>query len=296
LNTRSPFVRLSCLPIIALCVLLGCERVPQLHPDRPRLAAGVRMQDISLHSSALNRQVVYRVFLPAELPSGRKLPVVYLLHGAGNDFRTWSNSSNVAEYARKGLILVMPDGGLSYYVNAAGVKNDKYEDYITRDLTADVESRFPARRDRAGRAIVGVSMGGYAAVYYALRRPELYAFAGALSPAVDVPGRRFSWKHADQWWRFRRIFGPVDSSERRARDPFLIVQKAVLQVTPYIYLTAGEQEPLLGPISGFAAQLKAKGFAYEFHTKRGGHDWAEWDTQLLGCFTRLFETISVNEN
>ena len=254
------------------------------------------MQDVSFHSDALNRQMAYRVMLPADAPTARGLPVVYLLHGAGDDFRTWSNDSDVAEYARKGLILVMPEGDLSYYVNGVEAKDDRYEDYITHDLVADVESRFPARTDRDGRAIVGVSMGGYAAIYYAFERPELYVFAGALSPAVDVPSRRFSWKRVDQWWRFRRIFGPVGSTERQTLDPFLIVQTANPKVTPYIYLTAGEQEPLLGPIRRLAAQLKVKGFTYEFHTKRGGHDWTEWDAQLPGCFAKLFETIPISAN
>jgi S-formylglutathione hydrolase FrmB len=284
----APFVFLSFIP--------GCRLTHPLQPDRPQLAAGVKTQDISFHSISLNRQVSYRVFLPADVPPGRKLPIVYLLHGAGNDFRTWSNASNVAEYARKGLILVMPDGDLSYYVNAVEATDDKYEDYITHDLIADVESRFPARNDRAGRAIVGVSMGGYAAVYYALKRPELFIFAGALSPAIDVPSRHFTWKHAAQWWRFRRVFGPVGSRERNALDPFQIARTANPQRTPFIYLTAGEQEPLLEPIHRFAAQLDQRGFAHEFQTKPGGHDWSEWDKQIPACFARLLEIMPVQQN
>jgi S-formylglutathione hydrolase FrmB len=254
------------------------------------------MEDVSFQSHALNRQMVYRVILPANVPATRKLPVVYLLHGAGDDFRTWSNYSNVAEYARKGLILVMPDGDLSYYVDAVGAKADRYEEYITQELIADVESRFPAKRAREARAIIGISMGGYAAVYYALKRPELFVFAGALSPAVDVPSRRFSWKNAGQWWRFRRIFGPVGSSDRKALDPFQIVQTANPHVTPYIYLTAGEKEALLEPIRRFAEQLHEKGFAYEFHTSSGGHNWNEWDAQLPDCFTKLLETVPTDAN
>lgn len=274
--------------------ITACDHSPQLRPDHPQLVTGAKMQDITFHSKALNRQKVYRVILPADLPVQRRLPVVYLLHGAGDDFRTWSNNSSVAEYAGKGLILVMPDGDLSYYVNAAGAKNEKYEDYITDDLIADVESRFPVRTDRGGRAIVGVSMGGYAAIYYALKRPELFVFAGALSPAVDVPSRHFSWKHADQWWRFRKIFGPVGSSERQALDLFQLVQTADPKVTPRLYLTAGEQEPLLGPVRRFAALLGEHGFTYEFHSKQGCHNWTEWDAQLPACFAKLLETVATN--
>jgi putative tributyrin esterase len=231
--------------------------------------------------------MTYRAFLPASITEGQKLPVVYLLHGGGGGFRDWSNNSNVSQYAGHGIVLVMPEGNSSYYMNAVQVEGDKYEDYITQDLIADVETRFPAKRDRENRAIVGVSMGGFAAIAYALTRPDLFIFAGAISPAVDVPSRRFSIKHADQWWRFRTVFGPLGSKDRQARDPFVLVQSANPRVTPYIYMTAGEQEPLLGPIRRFSARLREENFAYEFQTKPGGHDWTQWDQQIPGCFTSL---------
>jgi S-formylglutathione hydrolase FrmB len=252
------------------------------------------MQDVSFHSAALDRDMPYRVFLPADLPGSRRMPVVYLLHGGGSDFRDWSNHSDVSEYARDGVILVMPQGDLSYYMNEAGSPKDNYQDYITKDLFADVENRFAVRHDREGRAIIGISMGGFAAVEYALSHPELFAFAGALSPSIDMPRRGFNFKHIDQWWRIRRTFGPFGSEERKARDPFELVRTANSQATPYIYLTAGEQEPLLEPNRRFAARLKQRGFAYEFHTKPGGHDWGEWNAQIPSCFASLFAHLSTH--
>jgi S-formylglutathione hydrolase FrmB len=134
-------------------------------------------------------------------------------------------------------------------------------------------------------------MGGYAAVELALTRPELFGFAGAISPAIDVPSRRFSWKRWGQWQRFRNIFGDWGSETRRAKDPFVTVVGADPAETPYLYLTAGEQEALLEPIQRFASRLKARGFAYEFHTKPGAHDWNEWDAQIPGCFESLISHL-----
>jgi S-formylglutathione hydrolase FrmB len=282
--------------ISTACFLSACHRASQVQPDHPQVAAGVRMQDVTFHSAALDREMAYRVFLPATQSSTQRLPVVYLLHGGGGSFRDWSNDSNVAQFALRGVILVMPEGNSSYYMNAVEATKDKYEDYITNDLIADVETRFSAKSGRENRAIVGVSMGGFAAIKYALTRPEVYSFAGALSPAIDVPSRHFSLKHVDQWWRFRRIFGPLDSQERKARDPFVLAQSANPQVTPYIYLTAGQQEALLGPNRRFAARLKQRKLAFEFHTKPGGHDWAEWDAQIPGCFMSLFAHLPLKTN
>lgn len=247
------------------------------------------MQDVRFYSAALGREMPYRVFLPANFSAGRKFPVVYLLHGGDGSFRDWSNDSDVSKYAARGLILVMPEGDFSYYMNAVESPKDKYEDYITKDLIADVESRFPAAREREGRAVIGISMGGFAVVDYALVHPDLYAFVGALSPSIDMPRRRFNVKRFDQWWRVRTIFGPFGSQERQARDPFDLVRSTDTSKTPYIYLTAGEQEPLLEPNRRFESLLKQHGFAHEFHTKPGGHDWTEWNAQIPGCFESLLK-------
>lgn len=104
--------------------------------------------------------MTYRAFLPADVPTGKKLSVVYVLHGAGIGYPDWSNHSDVSQFAREGAILVMPEGGPSYYMNAVESPKDKYEDYITKDLIADVEGRFPTRRDRGGRAVVGIRWAG----------------------------------------------------------------------------------------------------------------------------------------
>jgi len=252
------------------------------------------MRDVTFQSAALKQEMTYRVFLPEKRNVGEKFPVVYLLHGNGGGFREWSNDSNVATYAARGVILVMPEGRSSYYLNAVERPADKYEDYLTQELITDVDVRFSAKPGRSNRAIVGVSMGGFAAIKMALSHPELYVFAGAISPPIDAPQRKFSWKRAGQWWGFRAIFGPMDSDERKARNPFVLVQSAVPQVTPYIYLTAGEQEPLLEPIQRFESRLKQRGLAHEFHTRPGGHDWYEWDAQIPGCFASLFTNVALN--
>jgi S-formylglutathione hydrolase FrmB len=151
-----------------------------------------------------------------------------------------------------------------------------------------VEDRFPAAKGRQNRAIVGISMGGFAVARLALSRPELFAFVGAFSPSIDVCERPI---HLMQWWRLRGIFGPAGSKTRTMSDPFLLARSADPARMPYIYLTAGEVEPLVWPNRRFAALLKSRGFAYEFRTKPGGHDWNEWDAQLPGCFESLFRHL-----
>ena len=220
------------MPVLAIAafVLSGCHSATRALLDHPRQFPGVTKRDVIFHSAALDRDMPYRVYLPAELVPGKKLPVVYLLHGNGGSFTNWSNYSDVGRYAApdhfSGFILVMAEGGSSYFMNAALKPADRYEDYLVDDLIADVESRFPAAKGRESRAIVDVSMGGFAAVKLALTRPDLFAFAGAISPAIDVPSRRFNLRRWGQSVRFRTLFGPAGGPSRLASDPFRLVQSA----------------------------------------------------------------------
>jgi len=267
----------------------ACTTKEPRRSDRPRLTPGVSLQDVTFRSAALNRDMQYRVISPLAMESGQKLKVVYLLHGRDAGFRDWSNYSDVARFAESGLLLVMPDAGLSYYTNAVKPPQDRYEDYIVHDLISDVESRFPVSTGRSNRAIVGVSMGGFGAVKLALRHPDLFAFVGGLSSAVDVPQRAFSIKRFQQSRRFAAIFGPSGSQTRRDNDPFVLVRAANPETAPYFFLTCGEQESLLPPNREFAALLAQRHFRYEFHTVAGGHDWNQWNAWLPALFQNLMQ-------
>ena len=206
--------------------------------------------------------------------------MLYLLHGGGGGFRDWSNYSDVASYAAQGLILVMPEGNSSYYTNSANRLQDRYEDYIAHDLIADVEQRLPAANGRPNRAIAGVSMGGFGVVVLSLKHPDLFAFAGGLSSALDVPSRPFSIKRIGQYRQHSSIFGSWGSQSRRESDPFLLVRSAVPAQAPYLFLTCGDQEGLLSTNRRFATMLESRHFPYEFHTVPGGHDWNQWNRNV----------------
>jgi putative tributyrin esterase len=293
-RSKKATVRLACSTIACLCAIAAfwaaCGKKPrETETDRPRLTPNVALEDVTFRSAALNRDMQYRVLLPTHIAAAAKLPVVYLLHGADGSFRDWSNYSDVARFAEQGLILVMPEGDESYYVNAREPPQDRYEDYIVSDLIAEVDKKFPVAPGGANRAIVGVSMGGYGAIKLALSHPELFAFAGGISSAIDVPRRPFSIKRIQQSRHYRSIFGSWGSVTRQNSDPFALARSADPERTPYLFLSCGEQEGLLPVNRNFAALLESRRLRYEFHVVPGGHDWNQWDKRLPGVFQSMFE-------
>ncbi len=115
---------------LALAPLTRCGTKQAERPDHPLLSSKVVMRDVIFRSAALGREMRYRVVLPGSIASDQKLPVAYLLHGGGGDFRDWSNYSDVARFAENKLVLIMPEGNYSYYINAVERPADRYEDYI----------------------------------------------------------------------------------------------------------------------------------------------------------------------
>ncbi len=272
--------------------------------DQPRLAPGVVLRDVSFYSQALRREMQYRVFMPQEA-LGKELPVVYLLHGGGGTYRDWSNYSDVAQFAAKGLLLVMPEGDNSYYVNSVERPQDRYDDYIVDDLQADVAARFFSGRSilelkasqdtnknaaQVGwRAIAGVSMGGFGAINLALRHPERFQFVGALSGAIDAPRRAFSLRRRNQSKHFRELFGAEGSETRSGNNPFVLAKRTELKAGPYFYLTCGQQEGLLAPNQEFADLLTQLKIEHEFHEVPGGHTWDQWNEQVPEMFEALLQ-------
>ncbi len=242
-----------------------------------------RVEDVSFYSPSLRRSMQYRVVVPSSYfaQPWTQSRVLYLLHESGGSYIDWQTKSHIARNANiANYILVMPEGGDSYYMNAAWKAHSRYEDYITRDLVADVDRHYRVVPGRRGRAIAGVSMGGFGAVTLALRHPELYFFAGAIGAPLDMAKRKFDFRDIGQYFAMERIFGLSGSGSRKNEDPFLLIHavKPESKEIPFLFVACGAQDPLLGVNQLFARQLDGTEIPHAFFGEiPGGHDWEYWD-------------------
>jgi len=284
-------VRCLLVVLVTSCV----AQVPtKATPPAARMAAScVRVHDGAFHSSALDREMKYRILLPCTYQRGSgRFPVLYLLHGLYGDYLNWDTRTNLELYASKyQMIVVTPDAGDSWYTNSATDAKEKFEDYIAKDIVAEIDGKFRTIRSRHARAIAGLSMGGYGALKVALRYHEDFAFAGSLSGALNA-----SLDLSEQQPAFRdqllKVFGTSGSATRADNNVFSMIQSASANDIPYFYLACGSADAFLPVNREFVAQLSARAAAYEYHETAGGHAWDYWDRSVQDVLRSAAEVIS----
>ncbi|HUL72600.1 MAG TPA: alpha/beta hydrolase family protein [Vicinamibacterales bacterium] len=241
-------------------------------------ARGADEIELRLHSAALGRDLPYIVVRPAPERGRGPFPVLYLLHGYDGDYTNWTRKTRLLDLVRSlDLVVVTPDGANSWYVNAAN--GERWEEYIATDLVAEIEAHQPVIARRRGRAIAGLSMGGYGAVRIALAHPDRYAIAASVSGAFDITGEDsvFSRKNSPD---VLAVFGAPGSQVRRANDLFTVVSAANAAGAPYLWLACGSSDPWLPVNRRLDAAMTSRGLAHEFHERPGGHAWDYWDREL----------------
>jgi S-formylglutathione hydrolase FrmB len=246
-----------------------------------------RVRDLFLDSKLMARKMNFRVVLPStyddKAQSGRIYPVLYLLHGLTGHFEDWSQKTGLVGYSsNRDWIIVTPEGNNGWYSDSVTVPNDKYESYIIKELVPEVENRYRAIAGRRGRAIAGLSMGGYGALKFALKYPEMFRLVGSFSGALGAAS--FNSKNAGSIGQdIDAILGPEESEMRKANDIFRLVRELTaerLKTIPYIYLSCGTEDFLIQNNRDFLALLNEKKVPHEYREHPGVHDWSFWDDQI----------------
>lgn len=282
-SPSAPAMRMRQLSALCLLVLLTsgsgrCQNVA-VKPSPPS-TPGETIKDAVFHSTSLQRDMRYRILFPSDYQKGGRFPVLYLLHGVYGDYLNWDTRTHLESYAQNlHLLIVMPDADDSWYTNSASVPADKFEDYIAKDLISEIDEKYRTIRERHGRAIAGLSMGGYGAVKLALKYPALYAFSGSLSGALDA-AQNLDTLRPEFRPKLVEVFGKEGSRTRAENDVFLLLDAPHKSAYPYFYLACGTGDYFLSTNRAFALQLSSRAIAYQYHETPGGHEWEYWDGAL----------------
>jgi putative tributyrin esterase len=229
---------------------------------------------LHFRSPALVKACSMNVIFPESGVGEPPFPVCYLLHGLSDDHTSWARRTSIERYvADLPLIVVMPDGGRSFYTDA--VEGPAYECHIIEDVIGFVDRTFQTIRERRGRVIGGLSMGGFGAMKLALKFPQLFCSAVAHSAAFDVRRRVERLETAAE---MRRIFGP--SPAGGPNDLYALAEKINRQFLPALRIDCGIEDSLLEENRAFHRHLEKLGIPHEYEEFPGGHTWDYWDRHV----------------
>ncbi len=303
-QSRSRSIWLSAL-LLGLALLCGPAK------------AGV-LQQFHYASPALGRDQSAMVYVPSSTRR-ENWPVLYLLHGRNGSAGDWDRLADIKavldrmieEKRIRPLLVVMPEGENSWYVDSAAVGGPgDFGTDIQRDLPAAIEAAFPVATDRLHRAIAGLSMGGYGALRIALTNPDRYGAVAALSPAIwqniplkaapatDAEGAPLYFRWVDPSTvtvgidlppggsHFGGAFGtPFDPARFNDQNVFTALQRALRakKRLPSIFLSVGDDDSHLlwrGSIAFFET-MQASGRSMDFRVTDGDHNWTLWKQSMI---------------
>jgi S-formylglutathione hydrolase FrmB len=282
-----------------------------------------QIEDATFTSKALGGDLSVNIYRPNGEPPENGWPVLYLLHGHDGDQNSWRDLGNIQNtldgMIESGtihpLVVVMPSVKNSWYVDSAAVGGPgDYETAITGDLRSHVEQTMPVRKDKQGRAIAGLSMGGFGALHLAYGHEDLYTAVASMSgaiwqnvPAADVDKTPAELKLIQDSAFFHRVdrttitsgvvlpstgdhfsgaFGtPFDARLFNEKNLFTLVAQHVAenQALPATYLTVGDDDGFYHWRGAVALHetLQADNRTSELRITDGDHVWTVWKTSII---------------
>jgi len=259
----------------------------------------------ALNSRILKYPVHYCVYLPASYDAGatsrpaRTYPVLYFLHGLGDNERTlfnsggWTLLDDLRRQRKMGeFLIVAPEGGRTFYVNSAD-GSVRYSDFFLQEFVPLIETKYRISKGRNNRAISGISMGGYGALRFAFSHPEMFSAVSAQSAALitespqelDTAAR----SGAPLGKLLATVFGsPIAVQHWKDNSPFVLADRNRIALRRLaIYFNCG-QDGNYGFEKGAAAlhdQLQREGVKHEYHPYPGDHSL----TYFLAHFAEVME-------
>ncbi len=269
-------------------------------------------ESLSLDSKILGGLRNYAIYLPPGYnTSSRSYPVLYLLHGGGDDQTGWVQFGEVQHIADQAIadgtatpmVIVMPDantGRRGYFNDIRGDWN--YEDFFFQELMPHVEAEYRIKQDKRYRAVAGLSMGGGGSFMYALHHPELFSSACPLSASTGV----LSLDDARKRYNEPRKDAPEEqlpqvSDEQIEKHLQLHSALKLVETLPEKdlksvrwYIDCGDDDFLYEGNALVHIALRKREIPHEYRVRDGGHKWSYWRSALPSVLSFVSESFHQN--
>ncbi len=238
------------------------------------------------HSKALNLCVTCNVLMPvSDTPAaGRKVPVLYLLHGYSDDHSIWLRRTSIERYVETiapDFAVVMPAVDHSFYTDEK--HGNKYWTFVSEELPQVMSSLFPISDRREDTFVAGLSMGGYGTLKLALNQPNRFLAGASFSGLCDATRELdAAVNELDFYNEMLNIFGSMQEFKGSINDLVSVAGKvAELPVKPSLMLCCGTEDFLYDNNVGFHTMLDKLGYEHIWDSTPGyAHTWEYWDMKV----------------
>lgn len=245
-------------------------------------AGAAKVDTLLTRSEVMNRDIKASVVLPDNYDGTKEYPTVYVLHGFGGNYKVWLSSapSFKALADTYQMILVCPDGQNSWYWDSPINSGSQYETYVSKELVNSVDQTYKTVKDRKGRAITGLSMGGHGALYLAFRHQDIFGAAGSMSGGVDIRPFPNNWHMSKQLGEYAR-------NQKLWEDNTVINMTGLLNPDSLkLIIDCGISDFFYQVNVDLHNKLIQEGIPHDFIVRPGAHDWKYWDNAV--CYQLLF--------
>lgn len=259
----------------AAAVLLFGATAGGAPATRPTPSGDVLWDHYVVQSPATGKIERFWIGRPERLKTDGAYPAIYFLDGLLGDEHEWKKALHPL-LGKYDVVAVCPAvGGATWFMNSPAQPWMRWGDFLTRELPAFVESKYPVSRQKGRRGIVGISAGGHAAFYHAVRRPNLYGSVSVLSGAMELRGYAGA-VGLDHW------IGPRAGETFRRYAERSCITLAAKQQPPLPFalsLDAGAKDGALPQMEAFRRILASNGLACKWHVGQGSHNWTYWNSR-----------------
>ena len=249
-------------PLLLLLLVICCTTIKAATVDT-----------VNTYSTAMKKAIKAVVITPDTYKKGKVFPVVYLLHGAGDNYSGWvTKAPNVVALADTyQQIIVCPDGNVtSWYFDSPVNPTWKYETYITTELIPWIDEHYKTVKDRKGRGITGLSMGGHGALYLSFKHQDLFGVAGSMSGGVDIRPFPKSWKIEE------RLGSYAENPDNWEKNTVINLVHLLTPKSLSLLIDCGSDDFFYQVNLNLHEKLMERNIAHDFTIRPGGHTWPYW--------------------
>ena len=232
---------------------------------------------IQVFSPSMQKAIKTVVITPDNYASAKELPVVYLLHGYSGNYSNWVNKTDGVKNAadQYNMILVCPDGGYgSWYFDSPVDPSFKYETFVSGELIKAIDAKYKTIKDRKGRAITGLSMGGHGALFLSFRHQDVYGAAGSMSGGVDF--RPFPQK----WDIAKRLGSYAEQPERWEKNTVINMLNLLTINSLALIIDCGTEDFFFKVNENLHQQLLYRNIPHDYLTRPGVHNLDYWNNAV----------------